>query len=142
MAVPGHLPCQRRLKMILTKRFSLIVIMLLAFASVFAQTAKTKMNVSKEKTVFACTHCNMADEHAAKCGMCKMDMMKMKANVMYHCDHCKKDTLGTTCPTCKGKTMKMAVAYTCDHCKTSSTKMGKCPKCKMDMTKHTMKMKS
>lgn len=128
--------------MLIAKRFSLVVIMLLAFASAFAQTTKAKVEVGKSKTVYACTHCKMADEHAAKCSMCKMDMTKMKAMVMYHCNHCKKDTMASTCPTCKGATNKMAVAYTCDHCKTSSDKMGKCTKCKKNMTKHSMKMKS
>jgi ribosomal protein L37AE/L43A len=131
------------IEMTLAKRFSLIVIMLLAFASVFAQTTKTKMKMGKTATVYACTHCDMADMHAGKCDMCKMDMAKMKANVMYHCDHCNKDmAMGGKCPVCKGDTTKMAMVYTCDHCKTHSTKMGKCSKCKMEMTKHSMKMKA
>ena len=133
----------KRNVMLIAKRFSLIIIMLLAFTSVFAQSTKTKMKMGKSETVHACTHCDMAAMKASKCSMCKMDMAKMKATTMYHCDHCNKDmAMGGKCPICKGKAMKMAVAYMCDHCKTSSTKMGKCTTCKMDMKKHKMKMKS
>jgi ribosomal protein L37AE/L43A len=143
-ATPPNGACHaKRNVMLIAKRFSLIVILLLAFTSVFAQTTKTKMPMGKTETVYACTHCDMAAMKSGKCAMCKMDMAKMKATTMYHCDHCNKDMAkGGKCPMCKGETHKMAVAYTCDHCKTSSTKMGKCPKCKMDMTKHSMKMKS
>lgn len=129
--------------MLVAKRISLIVILLFAFTSVFAQTTKTKMKMPKTTSVYACTHCDMAAMKSGKCAMCKMDMKKMNATIMYHCDHCNKDmAMGGKCPTCSGMTTKMAMVYTCDHCHTSSAKMGKCPKCKADMTKHSMKMKS
>ena len=128
--------------MLIAKRFSLIIFMILAVTSLFAQKAMTK-TVGKTQTVFACTHCDMAAMKSGKCDMCKMDMKKMKATVMYHCDHCDKDMAkGGKCPTCMGMTTKTAVVYTCDHCHTTSKMGGKCPKCKMDMTKHSMKMKS
>lgn len=99
--------------MLVAKRISLIVILLFAFTSVFAQTTKTKMKMPKTTSVYACTHCDMAAMKSGKCAMCKMNMKKMNATVMYHCDHCH----------------------------TTSAMAGKCSKCKMDLTKHSMKMK-
>jgi ribosomal protein L37AE/L43A len=143
-ATPPNGVCHAKgTKMLSAKRFSLVILVLLAFTSVFAQSTKTKMPAGKTQTVYACTHCDMAAMKSGKCAMCKMDMSKVKATVMYHCDHCNKDmAMGGKCPTCKGMTTKMAMVYTCDHCKTTSAKMGKCTKCKMDMKKHSMKMKS
>lgn len=124
----------------LVQRFSIFMIVLLAFTSVFAQ--KTKPAMGKTEKVYMCTHCDMAAMKAGKCSMCKMDMKKTSAIVTDHCDHCKMDVnaKGGMCPMCKGKTTKMATVYTCDHCHTSSTKSGKCSKCKMEMKKHSAKI--
>lgn len=124
--------------MLTAKRISLFMIMLLAFATAFAQKGHSKPMMPKTETVYVCDHCNMAD---MKSGKCKMSKMKVKATVVYHCDHCNKDMAkGGACPMCHGKTTKMAVYYECDHCKTTSAKEGKCSKCKMEMTKHSVKM--
>ena len=139
---PEALATPKELNMLIAKRFSLIIFMILAVTSLFAQKSTTKP-VGKTQTVYACAECDMAAMKSGKCDMCKKDMKKVKATVMYHCDHCNKDmAMGGKCPTCKGMTTKMAVVYTCDHCHTTSKMGGKCPKCKMDMTKHSMKVKS
>lgn len=127
--------------MLIARRFTLLVVMMLMAMSAFAQKGHSKTMTPKPQTVYVCDQCHMADMKAGKCAVCKMDKMKVSATVMYHCEHCNKDMMkGGMCPTCKGKTTKMASFYACDHCHTTSSKMGKCPKCKMDMTKHSVKM--
>lgn len=127
--------------MTLTKKFSIIVILLLAFTTVFAQSGKTHSKMSKAATTYACTECEMAAMKPMKCSMCKKDMAKIDGKVMYHCAHCNKDmAMGGKCPTCKGMTTKMVMTYACDHCHTTAKMAGKCPKCKMSMKKHMMKV--